>query len=119
MKRSSIQRKTPLSRKGWPQGRSARVLVKRSDKAQDFADELDAVTPALLERAGYRCEICRYNRIEHRHHRLRRSQGGTNDLTNLLALCGVCHGYVHANPTESYRQGWLLSSGKGVKVASD
>jgi hypothetical protein len=79
-------------------------------------DELDAVTPALLERAGYRCEICRVAPIEHRHHRLRRSQGGTNELDNLLALCHTHHEYVHRNPAESYRQGWLLSAGKGIIV---
>jgi hypothetical protein len=108
-----VKRKTPLVRKGWPQGRSARQLVRRSDKAKAFASELEAVTPALLERAKYLCERCREAPVEHRHHRLRRSQGGKNTLDNLLALCHDCHEIIHHWPEVSYYYGWMIRGQKG------
>ena len=92
-------KRTGLTRRGWPRGKSARQLVKR--------DELDAITPALIERAGGVCEICRAAWGTHRHHVLRRSQGGTNTLKDLLLLCGECHSHVHANPELAYEMGWL------------
>jgi hypothetical protein len=43
----------------------------------------------------------------HRHHRLRRSQGGTD--AHLVPLCTDCHlGVVHAYPDWAYRHRWLL-----------
>lgn len=46
------------------------------------------------------------------HHRLLRSQGGTNAPANLLTLCGSgvtgCHGWVHANPGIAYELGLLV-----------
>lgn len=53
-------------------------------------------------------------RAANRHHKLRRSKGGTDDRSNTLDLCGSgttgCHGHVHANPAESYARGWLIRS---------
>jgi HNH endonuclease len=110
----------------------------KSEKRVAFEAELDAVTDALYARAGHLCEICRTAEIHPlcadcrgqrmadwcedcaalllagllglRHHRLRRGQGGTNDLSNLLALCEEDHKRVHAYPTLSYDRGWLLRS---------
>ncbi len=70
-----------------------------------------------LERAGYACEArtpgCRFGILGagqplHLHHKLRRGQGGTDDLDNLLVVEPGCHDYIHANPEESYRAGWLI-----------
>ena len=42
--------------------------------------------------------------------------GGTSDetrafgLDNLVLLCRECHSHVHANPEESYEEGWLVHS---------
>lgn len=47
---------------------------------------------------------------EHVHHRKLRSQGGTNDLVNLLDVCTACHGTIHANPADSYENGLLIRS---------
>ncbi len=46
------------------------------------------------------------------HHRMKRSQGGTWDPSNLLLLCGDgttgCHGWVEAHPEAAQAQGlWL------------
>ena len=45
---------------------------------------------------------------EHVHHRLMRSQGGSDEPDNLLHVCHVCHAYIHAHPTEAYERGWLV-----------
>ena len=51
------------------------------------------------------------------HHRTLRSQApkdAVHRVENLLLLCGTgttgCHGWVHANPAESYDNGWLVPS---------
>jgi hypothetical protein len=56
----------------------------------------------------WRCEICSSNPATERHHKLRRSQGGTDDESNTLDICGPCHADVHANPEFSYREGYLI-----------
>ena len=80
----------------------------RSERRMAFDAELDAITPLLVARSRGICEICGAGVAIHRHHRLRRSQGGTNDLGNLYHLCRECHSYVHAYPALSYERGWLL-----------
>lgn len=51
------------------------------------------------------------------HHRRMRSQSPkavVHNVENLIVLCGSgttgCHGWVHANPAESYENGWLVRS---------
>ena len=56
----------------------------------------------------YMCERCRRAVATVRHHKRRRSQGGTDDESNTADLCEVpCHQWVHANPTQAYIDGWL------------
>lgn len=49
-----------------------------------------------------------YGRAAHRHHRLPRSAGGSDERENTLDVCSRCHEFIHANPTLSYEQGWSL-----------
>lgn len=49
-------------------------------------------------------------RAEHRHHRKMRSQGGSDDPSNLLAVCWACHRWIHDHPSVSYGRGWLVRS---------
>ena len=46
----------------------------------------------------------------HAHHRKRRSQGGTDEPDNLLAVCASCHDRIHAFPEWAYANGWLVHS---------
>jgi hypothetical protein len=46
-------------------------------------------------------------RAVHRHHVLRRSQGGGDEAANTRDLCNGCHEHIHRNPTWSYETGWL------------
>ena len=89
-------------------------LRRRGLKARAFAKELDRATPALVDRAEGRCELRHLFTCAgqlHRHHRLRRSHGGTNELSNLLLVCDRHHRYIHAEPAIAYAQGWLVRSG--------
>lgn len=58
----------------------------------------------------WRCEICNEHPATERHHKLRRSQGGTDDQSNTLDLCGPDHARIHANPEWAYEMGYLIRS---------
>lgn len=63
---------------------------------------------------GY-CERCGTNIEQHdfaAHHRKLRSQGGKDDIQNLVAVCHQCHNLgtksIHLNPKHSYLTGWMV-----------
>jgi 5-methylcytosine-specific restriction endonuclease McrA len=80
---------------------------KRPSPAQR-AKRLRELRTALFERASWTCEypLC-MEAAEVMHHRCQRSRGGSDELTNLMALCSRHHGLIHDNPTTSYAVGWL------------
>jgi 5-methylcytosine-specific restriction protein A len=47
------------------------------------------------------CETCHKNRAMDWHHKIHRSQGGTDDRYNLLALCRLCHLELHGVSTNT------------------
>ena len=66
--------------------------VKRTQK-QIFDKEFLAIRTAVLKRDNYKCVNCNMTGKElHVHHIVPRSEGGTNDLFNLVTLCDDCHG---------------------------
>jgi 5-methylcytosine-specific restriction endonuclease McrA len=83
-------------------------LAYESDTHRAFREELRANTPVVLERSHGICEVCGHERVEVIHHRLRRSQGGGNDLENLLGLGRGCHDEIHDNPSWAFEHGYLL-----------
>lgn len=52
-----------------------------------------------------------------RHHRKFRSRGGSDEVANLVLMCGSgttgCHGWVHANPRAAREVGFALESWEG------
>jgi len=56
-----------------------------------------AITVAVLTEAGYRCAVptCRTILAIDLHHMVEVSEGGPNELGNLLALCPTCHALFH------------------------
>jgi hypothetical protein len=60
------------------------------------------------------CELCGADQATNFHHRKNRSQGGGNELSNAMHLCGSgttgCHGHVTENPALAYRFGWSVKS---------
>ena len=87
---------------------------RQSTRATAFQAELDEMRPKVIERAQGMCELCKAKPVEVIHHKLRRSQGGTNALDNLWGLCNDDHLYIHKHPAESYAQGWLHRSTSSV-----
>lgn len=76
--------------------------------------EFRAASEAVKQRSGGRCEgrvlgVCAGAAV-HVHHRKLRARGGTNDLSNLLHLCGPCHSFAHLNPAEGTALGLLVPS---------
>lgn len=99
MKRSPIERTTPLRRKP------------RSGDAQRTYNFNRA---KVERRAEGLCEV-RVDRIcqhlgDQAHHRLRRSQGGSDQPSNLIWTCSSCHGHIHANPAWAYEHDFLRRS---------
>lgn len=111
MKRGgSPKRRTSLragrSRLGASQGLSRRPY--RPKRKSDA--EWRKARGEVLKRAVNRCEARRprcMGEAAHVHHVLRRSQGGTNEPHNLLAVCFRCHEWIHANPKEAAAAGLL------------
>ena len=60
------------------------------------------------------CELCGAARATNFHHRKNRSQGGGNELSNAMHLCGSgstgCHGMVTEHPADSFDNGWSVKS---------
>ena len=46
----------------------------------------------------------------HRHHRKRRSQGGSDDEVNIMLVTPEQHDWIHRHPALSYERGWLVKS---------
>ena len=52
---------------------------------------------ATLMRDGFKCVPCGQSGVRlEAHHIVPRGQGGKDTITNLITLCGQCHGKVHA-----------------------
>jgi len=49
----------------------------------------------VLERDGWRCQVCGSMQHLQVHHRKLRSQAGGDDEQNLITLCSGCHAQIH------------------------
>lgn len=79
-----------------------------------YEAEFRRARPLVRARSGGRCEAqaspaCS-GQATHVHHRKLRSQGGTNDLGNLLDTCLWCHGAIHGRVAASLERGLLVAS---------
>jgi len=73
---------------------------------------LDQARQGVHARDGMRCWRCGRSAVwssPHVHHRKLRSQGGRDAPSNLLLLCGDCHGWVHGHPRLARLAGWIVS----------
>lgn len=103
IRRAPLTRRTPLKRTQWT--RKPTVRPGWAQARRERLDLADGWCEALVPN-------CCTGVAVHVHHRLRRSQGGTDRLGNLLAVCAACHGWIHAHVAESQARGWLVRSGK-------
>ena len=60
------------------------------------------VNAAVSDQQNGKCLLCG-NDIDHFHHIVPRSQGGSNTLKNIAGLCECCHGKVHTSPDAKAR----------------
>lgn len=100
MKRTRLNRKTPLRAK--PKRASAEYTAA---KKEIFAAS-NGACQAHIE------GVC-VGPAHHAHHLLRRSQGGTDEPSNLLPVCFSCHDWIHTHPAEAREKGLLQSARVG------
>ena len=53
------------------------------------------------------CERCN-NTASEIHHKDGRTNERLYDMTNFMSVCRPCHNYIHLNPKESRKEGWLI-----------
>jgi 5-methylcytosine-specific restriction endonuclease McrA len=68
---------------------------------------------AVYIRDRWRCRHCKTSHNLTPHHIVFQSQGGTDDLDNLITLCMKCHDDVHEGrlellPYRNEESGWVL-----------
>lgn len=87
-------------------------MRRRAQKGASYERELRRVEPIVMDRADWRCELMIPGQCDGlgltMHHRKLRSQGGSNETSNLIACCAGCHHYIHLKPEHSYHMGWLV-----------
>jgi 5-methylcytosine-specific restriction endonuclease McrA len=106
MKRGGpLRRRTPLKRSEFRRSGGGSGPTR---KVRQEVIERDEVCRAAVLVPSVRC-----GGGPHVHHVLPRSQGGGHDLSNLLLVCTVHHGWIHANPARSYTLGLLLRKSSG------
>ena len=59
----------------------------------------NTVRKGVYRRDGYMCAVCGDPRSLQIHHFAPRGRGGSDEPSNLITLCGVCHGVVHKKIT--------------------
>ena len=75
----------------------AMVVPNRQKGGRDMisAGISNATRKAVYKREGYRCAICDSTKYLQVHHSIKRSQGGTDGMQNLICLCADCHALAH------------------------
>lgn len=64
------------------------------------------VGPHIEDGCG-NCGMCGEYKHLDQHHKLMRSHGGTDE--HLIGVCRECHNWIHANPAEARKKGYLIS----------
>ena len=87
-----------------------RSPIRRKRKSPEQIDAYKELRVAAMDRSMGRCQRkapCCWGTGSDVHHVKRRSQGGTDELSNVKWLCRPCHTHIHDHPAESKREGWL------------
>jgi hypothetical protein len=73
------------------------------DQSLCYPEDWAELKHQVLVRDGYHCANCGGSGEMHVHHIVPLSKGGTNNLTNLKALCRNCHVLVHPHMKDQVR----------------
>ncbi len=71
------------------------MTTKKHFRQRFEPDAYSELHRAVLERDGWRCQICGVRRGLEVHHIQFRSRAGCDEEQNLMTLCSNCHGQVH------------------------
>ena len=71
----------------------------------------------VLTRDNQQCLVCGKEHSGQVHHIIPRSQGGTNELSNLIVLCGRCHMVISPVPPWLTTKLWQIPEVEIPKVA--
>jgi len=55
----------------------------------------DQLRKQVLQRDGWKCQVCGSRQNLHVHHQQLRSQQGDDENSNLITLCAACHEAQH------------------------
>jgi len=109
----TLQRHTPLGRGPGPQRRTElqrktplrRTRSKRARPNDPLAQWCEVAIPGVCT-----------GEAQHRHHIVRRGQGGGDERANTLDICHRCHGHIHGNVAWSKARGYLRSPGPSTSL---
>lgn len=112
MKRTPLQRYTPLARSTKPMA-SMRPGKRKARRA---------FSSAVMALNGGYCVRCwltfgRYRLADDPHHWLPLARGGTDAPSNGLPMCRHCHNWIHRFPKLAEAAGWLLRAHGGMNEA--
>lgn len=108
MKRSGpLRRLTPLPAPVAPLGRRTRLRARGGQRGPDRAVRAAVAQRDRGCRLAGRLDVACWGPCCHLHHIRRRSQGGSNDADNLVALCPGHHAWVHEHPRAAAALGLL------------
>jgi len=72
-----------------------RAPLLKTNRARLGRENYTKLRLEILQRDGWRCQLCGSMQDLHVHHITYRSHSGTDADLNLITLCAVCHGQVH------------------------
>jgi hypothetical protein len=76
------------------------------------------VSAERLKQTGGQCEACYTRTATSRcHHKRLKSQGGKDELSNAMAVCWICHDWIHKYPKTAELNGWIITR-KGDRYGS-
>lgn len=110
-------KRTELKRTGFKRAPLGRAYVVKPQRSKYDPREKSA-RAKVRSRSGGVCEVQKdgvcLGHATNFQHRAAAGQGGGYSASNGLDVCGSgttgCHGYIHAHPTESIREGWTVPS---------
>lgn len=124
MKRSPLQRKTPLNRgtsqlkRSWIKKKSNRnAIPQESRDAVSLRSNGECETAKPFMSPGQEIKLGRYmwNWCEGSAialHHIERRRTGNHTPDNLLHVCKACHLHIHLNPAWAYDNGYMKRIGK-------
>jgi hypothetical protein len=76
-------------------------LILKEPRLKLVPEQYAALRRQVLERDGWRCQVCGSSAKLQVHHLRRRSKLGGDENENLITLCAACHHQQHAGSSNS------------------